>query len=111
MGSHNLRIVRRHGVFLGSQQFFVEFLAGSQTDFLDFNVVLTGKLDHFLGQVVNLDGLTHVKNENFIVLSDGTGFHHQAASLGNGHEEAYDALVGHRQRSALFELLTEKRNH
>jgi hypothetical protein len=53
--------------FLGQAQLFKQFLALTQADLLDVDVhirFIPGQTDHLFGQIEDLDGLTHVKDED-----------------------------------------------
>ena len=98
-------------VFGLDQKLLVEFFAGAQAGFHDFDALGAHEADHVFGKVQDLHGLAHVKHEQFAVPGHGPRREHQLAGLGYGHEVSYDSLVGNGHRAALLDLLSEKRNH
>lgn len=110
MGAENFLVRRREGVLFGGEQLFVELLTRTQTGILDLDVDIgseSGQIDHPAGQVGDLDGGAHIKNEDFIALPHHGGFEHEAAGFGNGHEIADDVGMGDGERTALLQLLAE----
>ena len=100
--------------FLVHETLLIELLARTQTgvDDLDVHVGLVAcKLDEVPRHVVDLHGLAHVEHEDLAALCVAGALQHQAHGLGDGHEEARDARVGHRDGAALCNLLLEQRHH
>ena len=67
--------------------------------------------DHSSREVGDFDGGAHVEDEDLVAFAHRRGFHHEAAGLGDGHEEAVDVGVRHRHGPALGDLLLEARDH
>lgn len=103
-----------YGVLGGSEDFFVEFLAGAEACVFDFDVAVgdeTCELDHSAGEVVDLHGLAHIEDADFVGSGESLGFHHEAASFGDSHKVAYDTLIGDCDGAAIFDLLAEMGDH
>ena len=114
LGYADALVEGREGVLLVGEKLFVKFLAGPESGVLDHDVLIrgeTGQGDHAPGHLVNLHGLPHVEHENLVPGAHGGGLHHQAAGLGDGHEEARDIRMRHRDGAALGNLLPEAGNH
>ncbi len=114
LGDADAGVVRREGVLRVGENLLVEFLAGSQATVHDLDVLAgfeAGEFDHAVGEVADLDGLAHVEDVDLVAGAHRGGFHHEAAGLGNGHEEAGDVRVGNRYRASLGDLVPEPRNH
>src|SRR5690606_28108073 len=65
------------------------------------------KLDEIPRQIDNLHRLTHVEDKDLAPLAEYGGLQDELHRLGNGHEEALDIGVGHRDRPAAGDLLAE----
>ena len=69
LGDEDAAVVGRDGVLLGGEDFFIEFLAWTETAVLDLDVLVrseAGKLDHAAGEVVDLHGFSHVEYEDLV---------------------------------------------
>ncbi len=107
-------MARREGVLGVREDLLVELLAGTETAVNNLDVdadMEAGEADHPAGQGVYLDGLAHVEDEDLVAGTHRSGLHNQTARLGDSHEEASDLRVGHGDRAALGDLVTESRNH
>ena len=98
---------------LGHELLFIELLARAETGILDLDIHIrlpAGEADHVAGQGVDLHWGTHVEDEDLAPMGIGTGQHHKAHGLGDGHEIADNIRMGDRDGAALFNLLPENRN-
>ena len=126
MGNHFLIIVLAHssdldlgvrgflGVLFVAEDFFVEFFTGTKAGILDLDVLVgteAGELNHATGQIGYLHRFAHIEDEDFATIAHGTGFEHQAAGFGDGHEEADDIRMRNRNRTAILDLFLETGNH
>ena len=110
--TEDLWIVGRNGVFLLVKQFFVQLFSRTQTGVLDLDVDVLAEpteTDHLLGEVYNLDRLTHVEYEDVVSFSEEGGFQYQTAGFRNGHEITDNFRMGHGNRTSGFYLLAEQR--
>src|SRR5690606_19640108 len=62
-------------------------------------------------QLDNSHRLAHIQHEHVTALPHGTRLDHQLRRLGDGHEVAGDARMGHGDRAATADLLAEARDH
>jgi len=107
-------VVGREGVLAVGEDFLVELLSGTEAAvfYLDVHVRLEAcEVDHPSCKVVDLDRLAHVEDEDLVAGAHRRSFHHEAAGLGDGHEEAGDLGMGDRDRASLRDLLAEARDH
>ena len=98
------------GVLVVGEDFLVELLAWAKAAVFDLDVLVrgeAGELDHPACEVVDLDRFAHVEDKDLITCGHGRCFHHEAAGLRDGHEEACDFRMGHCYRAALCDLLAE----
>ena len=98
-------------VFGLDQKLLVEFFAGAQAGFHDFDALGAHEADHVSGKVQDLHGLAHVKHKQFAVFGHGPRREHQLAGLRDGHEVPDDSLVRYGYRAALLDLFLEERNY
>ncbi len=76
-----------------------------------------GQSDHLAGQVHDPHGLAHLQQEEARRASPSPsaevagGVQDKLRRLRNGHEEAFDVLVGHGDRTAALDLRAEDRHH
>ncbi len=102
------------GVLVVGEDFLVEFFAGPESGVFDLDVLAgleAGEAYHAFCEVGDLDRRPHIEREDLVALRHRRGFHHEAAGLGDGHEETVDFGMCHRHRAALGDLLFEARDH
>ena len=98
------------GVLVVGEDLLVELFAWAEAAVLDLDVLVRGEtceLDHPSGKIIDLDRLAHVEDEDLVAGRHRRCFHHEAAGLWDGHEEAGDLRMGHCYRAALCDLLAE----
>ena len=99
---------------LGHELLFIELLARAEAGILNLDVHIrlqTGEANHVAGQGVDLHRASHIEDEDLAPMGIGARQHHEAHSLGDGHEIADDIRVRYRDGAALFNLLPENRNN
>lgn len=107
-------MVCREGVLVVGEDFFVEFFAWAEAAVFDLDLLVRGvarELDHSSCEVVDLDGLAHVEDEDLVACGHCSGFHHEAAGLRDGHEEAGDLRMRHCDWASFGDLLAEARDY
>ena len=110
LGNADAAMASGNGVLISGKDLLIEFLTGTEAGVLYHDVLVgdeAGKLNHATGHIGYLDALTHIEDENLVAIGHRGGFHNEAASLGDGHEEAGDILMRNRNRTALGNLLAE----
>ena len=113
-GDADTAVVGREGVLVVGEYLFVEFFAWAKAAVLNLDVNVrreTGESDHAAGKVVDLDGFSHVEDEDLVACGHCRSFHHEAAGLRDGHEEACDLRMSNCHRTSLCNLLTEAWDH
>lgn len=103
-----------HGVLLCGEDFLVEFLSWAQAGVFDGDVLPRAQAcqgDHAPRKVGDANGLAHVEHEDLVSGGHRGGLHHEAACLGDGHEEAGDVGVRNGNRASALYLLAEARDH
>jgi len=106
----DLFVVRGEGVFEEGAQLFVELFAGADAGEFDFDVLAgteAGEQNEVSGQVQDLDGRTHVEDEDLAAAGHGRGLKDELAGFGDGHEVAPHLRVGDGEGSAGGELPLE----
>ncbi len=91
----------------------MELLAGTQAGEHDRDFARTqaGQADHVLGELDDVDRLTHVEHEKLAAGREAAGVEHEMHRLGNRHEITLHVRVGDRDRSAALDLMLEHRHH
>src|SRR5688572_6633145 len=98
---HDLGVVGWYGILFIGQEFFLDLFTGSEARKYDLYILSQCKpceLDHLLGEVNYLHGITHVEDIDLSSFAHITGFQHELACLGNGHEVPRNIRVGYRDR-------------
>ena len=101
-------------VFALNAEFFKEFLARAyprESDLDVFTRTKTAEGNQFLGQVHDLDGLTHIQHKDLSPLAHGSGLQDQLTGFGNGHKVTLHVRMGYGHRSAFDDLFLEDRYH
>ena len=99
--------------FLGHELFLIELFTGAEAGIDDLNIHIrleAGEADHIAGQGVDLDRTPHVEDEDLAPMGIGTGQHHEAHGLRDGHEVPDDIRVGDGHGAALLNLPLENGN-
>ena len=107
-------VARRVGVLRVREHLLVELLSRPEAAVLDHDVPVGNEPregDHPPGEGVDLHGFAHVEHEDLVASRHRRRFHHEAACLGDRHEEPRDLRMGNRHGTALGDLLPEPRDH
>lgn len=99
--------------FFGGEQLFVELLACSEAGHGDLDVFAeleSVQFDEVFGEVENLDGRTHVQEEDFAALGLGASLQYELHGFGDGHEIAGHLGMGHCHGAACGDLLFKQRH-
>src|SRR5260370_7630751 len=99
---------------LGENELLMQFLSGADPSVDDRDVRVgtkTAHPNHLSRQIIDSNPLTHLKHENVGPARKARGLDDQAGGLGNVHEIAGHAGMGHRYRAALVYLLSEFPHH
>ena len=99
------------GILLGGEELLVELFSVTETGEFHLDICAATEADHLLGKVQDLHGFTHIEDVDLSSIAHGTGFQHQLAGLGDGHEVADDVRMRNRNGTTALNLLTEQRNH
>lgn len=113
MGDLDAVVHGRVGVLGGGEHFLVKLLARAEAGVGDLDIDIrteAGELYHTAGEGVDLDRAAHIEDEDAVRFRQDGCFHHEAAGLGDGHEEAVDIRVGDGDRAALLDLGAEARD-
>ena len=100
----------REGVLRIGEDLLVEFFSGAEAGVFYLDVLVgfeACKAYHSFCKVCNEYGLAHIEDEYLVLPAHCGCFHHQAAGLWNGHEEAVDFRVSDGDGAALSYLLFE----
>ena len=114
LGDADAVVESGQGILLAGENLLIEFLAGPQAGIFDLDIHVwfeACQTYHAPGEVVDTDRLAHVEDADAVAIAHGGSLHYEAASLGNGHEEAVDLAVRDRDRTALCDLFLEARDH
>lgn len=112
--AEDLGMARFRQLLFVMREFFEEFLAWAEAGELDLDVFaspVAGKFDHLGGEVDDLDGFTHVQDEDLAALTQRARLQDQTHCLGNRHEVPGDVGVRYRDGTARGDLLLERRHH
>lgn len=107
-------MVGRNGVLMIGEYLFVEFFSWTEACVNHLDVLVrdkAGKADHTAGEIVNLDGFSHVEDKDLVSTAHCGCLHHKAAGLWDGHEETGDLRMSDSQRTTGSNLGAETRNH
>ena len=89
------------------EDFFVKFLAFTESCIFDFDAFGTAQFYHSFGEIGDAHRFSHVENIYLTTIAHSTCFDDEFASFRNKHEEAYDVGMGYGDRAAVFQLLLE----
>src|SRR4051794_10261426 len=106
--------------FFADEQLLVKLLTWPEAHVAYLHVTLwivivanahSRQVDHVLGRLGDLHGLSHVEDEDFTFSRHRARLEHQLRGFGNGHEKSGNFLVGNSDRPARADLAAESLNH
>src|SRR5574343_59649 len=106
-GNAEFGIWRRHGRFVIGQQLLVEFFSRAQTGKLDPDFLFrkARQSNQVKSQINDLDGLSHVHDENLTTAPHRPGLQYELCGLWNGHEITDDVRMRYGNGTAARNLL------
>ncbi len=107
-------MVRGSHVFAAEQHLFRQLFAGADAGVFDVDVHAlfeSGEANEIAREIRDLEHLTHVEHEQLTARAEGAGLQHELHGLGDRHEVPAHLGVRHRDRTAVGDLLEERRDH